>query len=393
MALNFEEPIWIECEINSVSSSRGNLYLDLIEEDESNNVIAKASGTIWYRQFLFIKKKLKDLTDSILSDGVKVKVKAQVEFHERYGYSLNITDIDPAYTFGQFELNRQKIIDELKKKNLIEQNSRLPFPTVIQKIAVISSETAAGYQDFLEQLSDNPYGYDFEIHLFQAAMQGQKTESEVVNALINAQKSSFDLIAIIRGGGSKLDLASFDNLKIATTIANAQTPVITGIGHDIDNTVTDIVAKKILRTPTAVADFIIEHNMNFESQILQLHEYIKQATQYHLANYERSLNHIEDQLKFVPKSRVQLLQQELDAIHKNIFSHARNILEKRNLAIDNFTNVVRIMEPKNILKRGFVLISKDGKYLKRSSDVKATDKLQLEFYDDNILVQKVKNEK
>ena len=249
LALNFEEPIWVECEINQVSNSRGNLYLDLIEKSEDNDqIVAKSAATLWYRQFLFIKKKLDKLTDSILSEGVKVKLKVNIEFSERYGMSLNIIDIDPAFTFGQFELNRQKVIEQLRSKGLLDRNGQHKLPTVIKRVAVISSETAAGYQDFVNQILENAYDYHFDIDLFPAAMQGQKTEREVVDALRSAQEGNYDIIAIIRGGGSKLDLAAFDNYNIAFEIANCDIPVFTGIGHDIDQTVCDIVSNQFERT-------------------------------------------------------------------------------------------------------------------------------------------------
>lgn len=390
IALNFEEPIWIECEINQVSNSRGNLYIQLIQEDENGqDVIAKASGTIWYRQFLFIKKKLNDLTDAILTAGVKVKIKAQVDFNERYGFSLNILDIDPAYTFGQFEITRQKIIEKLKAKNLIDKNAGVPVPTVIQKIAVISSETAAGYQDFMSQLSENMYGYDFEISLYQAAMQGQKTEREVVAALQEAKKNNYDVICIIRGGGSKLDLAAFDNYNIAFEIAASPIPVLTGIGHDIDETVTDIVANQVLKTPTAVADFIIEHNSQFEGELLGLMQLIEQEVQYKLASYEQALQLMEEKIKTAPKARLQLLEHELFTIHSNLFNTGHLRIKEHDVALDNITNILKMLEPKNILKRGFVLVKEKGKYKTRANQINKTQNdLVLEFYDEDIIVKK-----
>jgi len=191
LALNFEEPFWVECEINSVSNSRGNVYLNLIEKaEDSEEVIASNSAQIWYRKFLFIKKKLGPLVDSILQSGIKVKLKVNVSYSERYGMSLVIEDIDPAYTFGQFEMTRQKTIESLRKKKLMDKNAALPLPEILQRIAVISSASAAGYQDFMEQLKENPYGYRFKVDLFQSAMQGTKTEKDVVAALRQAKKKN-----------------------------------------------------------------------------------------------------------------------------------------------------------------------------------------------------------
>jgi len=390
LALNFEEPIWIECELNSVSNSRGNLYLDLIEKDEtSDDVIAKASATIWYRQFLFIKKKLKDLTDSILSPGVKVKLKGHIVFSERYGLSFNVIDIDPAFTFGQFEMNRQKIIDKLKSKELLEVNSTVEMPTVIQNIAVISSATAAGYQDFVSQLSENAYGYDFNINLYPAAMQGQKTEREVVAAMQAAKQDDNHIIAIIRGGGSKLDLSGFDNYNIAFEIATSPLPVLTGIGHDIDMSVSDIVANTVLKTPTAVADYIIDHNSHFEGEVLLMMQQIEHETQQILDLKHQEILLMQEKLSSIPALIVQQYRHDLDSAYDHILTQAEYTLKDHNRTLDNYTQILEMTLPENVLKRGFAMVKKDNKYIGKLKDIKKSDKdLTIEFYDGEIQVSK-----
>ena len=390
LALNFEEPIWIECELNSVSNARGNLYLDLIEKDESSDdIIAKASATIWYRQFLFIKKKLNELTDSILSPGVKVKLKGNIVFSERYGLSFNIIDIDPAFTFGQFEMNRQKIIDKLKSKELIDLNATVPMPSVIQNIAVISSETAAGYQDFVSQLSENAYGYDFNINLYAAAMQGQKTEREVVDAIRSAKEDDNHIIAIIRGGGSKLDLSAFDNYNIAFEIATSPLPVLTGIGHDIDMTVSDIVANEVLKTPTAVADYIIDHNSHFEGEILLLMQHIENETQQILDLKHQEILLMQEKLKSVPSLIVQQYYHDLETAHDQLIYQAQQHIRDRNKTLENYLQILELTKPQNVLKRGFALVKSEKKYISKQKDITKTDKeLTIEFHDGKIQVLK-----
>ncbi len=390
LALNFEEPIWVECELNSVSNSRGNLYLDLIEKDESSDdVVAKASATIWYRQFLFIKKKLKELTDSILSPGVKVKLKGNIVFSERYGLSFNVIDIDPAFTFGQFEMNRQKVIDKLKSKDLIEVNASVPLPSVIQNIAVISSATAAGYQDFVSQLSENAYGYDFNIKLYAAAMQGQKTEREVVAAIQAAKKDDNHIIAIIRGGGSKLDLSGFDNYNIAFEIATSPLPVLTGIGHDIDMTVSDIVSHTVLKTPTAVADYIIDHNSQFEGEILLMMQQIEHETQQILELKNQELMLMQEKLSSIPSLIVQQYRHDLNTAYDNILSQAEYMIKDHNRTLDNYTQMLEMTKPKNVMKRGFAMVKNDKAYVGKIKDIKKSDKdLTIEFYDGEIQVTK-----
>lgn len=384
LALNFEEPIWVECEINQVSNSRGNLYLDLIEKSEDNDmIVAKSAATIWYRQYLFIKKKLNKLTDSILTEGVKVKLKVTIEFSERYGMSLNILDIDPAFTYGQFELNRQKIIEQLRAKNLLNKNSQHELPIVIQKIAVISSETAAGYQDFVNQILENPYNYNFDIDLFQAAMQGQKTEREVVDAIRAAQEDEYDVIVIIRGGGSKLDLAGFDNYNIAHEIANCNIPVLTGIGHDIDQTVSDIVSNQVLKTPTAVANFILDHNTRFESEIIYLLQLISQRTASILDDKKSDLARADEQLKSIPALILNSKKLSIEKLENDIFSKVYETVKSKVQSVQSIENILQVLEPKNVMKRGFSLVKQNGKYISRKTEFKK-EKISIEFYDGSV---------
>ncbi|MBT8229812.1 MAG: exodeoxyribonuclease VII large subunit [Bacteroidia bacterium] len=383
LALNFDEPFWVECEINQVSDSRGNMYLELIEKDEhSDQIIAKSAGTIWYRQNSFIKKKLGDLYSSILVEGVKVKIKTQLEFNERYGLSLNILDVDASFTLGQFELNRQKILNKLKDKNLLELNGLLDIPTVIRRIAVISSASAAGYQDFKNHLESNSAGYAFITTLFPAAMQGQKTEREVVAAIRDIDPDDYDIIAIIRGGGSKLDLSSFDNYNIAVEIARCPIPVFTGIGHDIDMTVTDIVSCMVLKTPTAVADYILEQNMSFEAEILMMYQQIEQTAKSRLREAGHHLNIIQNILNTGPRHRIELLVNQIDSLHETLFNSARQKISNIEKDLINIEKVTAILDPKKILQRGFVLVKQNNKYITRKSGLERNNpEIQLEFYD------------
>jgi len=386
LALNFEEPIWVECEINQVSNSRGNIYLELIEKSEdTDQIVAKSAGTLWYRQFLFVKKKLNKLTDSILAEGVKVKLKVNIEFSERYGMSLNVIDIDPAFTFGQFELNRQKVIEQLRSKDLLGKNGELELPSVIQKIAVISSETAAGYQDFVNQIHENNYGYAFDIDLFPAAMQGQKTEREVVDALRAAQESEYDIIAIIRGGGSKLDLAAFDNYNITFEIANSKLPVFTGIGHDIDQTVSDIVSNQVLKTPTAVANFIIDHNSNFESEINYILQLITSKVAANLDDKRSEIARIEEKLKSYPSLILNSRRLKIEKLESDIKIKISETLKSKVQSLTNIEKIISVLEPKNIMKRGFSLIKQNGSYVSRKEDLEKSKKsISIEFYDGSI---------
>ncbi|NNE26243.1 MAG: exodeoxyribonuclease VII large subunit, partial [Saprospiraceae bacterium] len=383
LALNFEDPFWVSCEINQASQSRSNMYLELIEKaEDSDEILAKNSATIWYRQMSFIRKKLGDLTDSILTDGVKVKLKVNVEYSERYGLSLNILDVDASFTLGQFELNRQKVIQKLKNKGLLDVNKSLPLPAVIQKVAVISSSTAAGYQDFIQHLNDNPYGYDYQCKLFPAAMQGQNTEREVVAALRSIDTDQFHAVCIIRGGGSKLDLSAFDNYNIAFEIANYPLPVFTGIGHDIDMTVTDIVAYNILKTPTAVADFFIEHNLRFESDVINMQQIIEQTAQNMLINTRMELQQITQAIRTIPSVLIRTKYLALEHAESASLNSTQSIIQRRHTQLEHVQSTLELLNPTNVLQRGFALVKQDKNYIGRLSDLKSgMDHLNIEFHD------------
>ena len=383
LALNFEDPFWVSCEINQVSQSRSNMYLELIEKaDDSDEIVAKNAATLWYRQFSFIKKKLGELTDSILTDGVKVKLKVSVEYSERYGLSLNILDIDASFTLGQFELNRQKIIQKLKTKNLLDINKSLPLPSVIQKVAVISSSTAAGYQDFIQHLTHNPYGYAFSCKLFPAAMQGQNTEREVVAALRSIDTDYYDVVCIIRGGGSKLDLSAFDNYNIAFEIANYPLPVFTGIGHDIDMTVTDIVSHEILKTPTAVADFVLDHNLRYESDIINMQQIIEQTALSALQETRISLNQITNAIQTIPSVLIKTRYMELDRAQETSHDLAQRLLKRTDTSLEHIKTTLDLLDPGKVLQRGYTLVKQANKYIGKISELKKSeDLLEIEFQD------------
>jgi len=388
LALNFEEPFWVECEINSVSNSRGNIYLNLIEKAEnSEEVVASNSAQIWYRQFLFIKKKLGGLEDSILQSGIKVKLKVNLSYSERYGLSLVVEDIDPAYTFGQFELNRQKTIEAIKKKGLMDKNAGRELPTLIKRIAVISSATAAGYQDFVRQLEDNSYGYTFDIQLFQAAMQGTKTETDVVNALTSAQKQKFDLITIIRGGGSKLDLSAFDNYNIAFGIAQSAQPVVTGIGHDIDLSVADMVAHTVLKTPTAVADWIVEHNSHFESNLIEIEHNLQLLISDRILIERDRLAEVSEALSRIPLLTLLQQNEKLARAKQDLDGLSQRAISEMDIKLNSAQNLITALSPDRVLARGYVMVRQGDKLRSSKADIQATPKsLELLFKDGTLKV-------
>ena len=264
----FTAPVWVVAEISEFKVNRnGHCYLVLIEKEETGDaIVAQAKATIWSYTFRMLRPYFESTTGQPLTEGIKVLVSVSVEFHELYGYSLNIRDIDPTYTLGDMARRRREIISRLKSEGVADMNKELTLPQVPQKIAVISSPTAAGYEDFIGQLTNNQAKYHFYVRLFPAIMQGNQAESSIIEALeqIYRFETFFDVVVIIRGGGSQADLSCFDNYNLAYFITQFPLPVITGIGHEKDDSIVDLVAHTRLKTPTAVAEFLISGVARFD---------------------------------------------------------------------------------------------------------------------------------
>lgn len=387
-ALNFAEPIWINCEISQIKEVRGNYYLELVEQNDNEEVIAQASAVIWYKSFLFIKAKLGELLPSILSIGTHIKLKARVEFNERYGYKINIEDVDPTYTIGQLELNRIKLIERLKGEGLWQINRSLNLPTVIQRIGVISSSNAAGYIDFVEQLKSNAYGYQFQITLFEAAMQGQNTERETCSALdlIFERKDLFDAIFIIRGGGSKIDLSYFDNFNIAAKIAKSPLCVIAGIGHEIDLSVTDMVSKLSLKTPTACASMVIDQMVFYESQIQEYLSKVETITNLTIERQSNTLQYTMDVLKTKPQEIISNAIIECSNIENEVKTHSDYIFKLEGLKCDHIIDLILSHDPIFVLKKGYSLVRQNGLVVSRKSKLEEGVSLEIEFQDGKVIL-------
>lgn len=391
VALNFSEPIWVNAEISSVKEVRGNVYLDLVYHDEkTNDINAQISAGIWYKSYLFLKNKLGALLPSLLKEGTHVLIKVQVEFNERYGIKLIIEDIDPSFTIGQMEMNRQKILQKLQDEGLLHLNKLTELPIVIQRVAIISASTAAGYIDFINHLNQNVYGYQFKTTLFQAALQGQNTEREVCKAIddIHEQTKNFDCIVIIRGGGSKLDLAWFDNFNIGARIAKSSIPVITGIGHDIDSTVADTVAHLSIKTPTAVADHILNHNLEFESKISDTAHWICQMARRYVKQHELMLQQTTQMLGILPHEILKRNRFNIDFAQSQILTFAKNKIKGQKEYLAFVDKQIEIQHPKNILRKGYVIVRQDNKTIQRAQEINSALTMDLEFYDGEIKVAK-----
>ena len=420
---------WVRAEMSDVrvNSSSGHCYLEFIEKDEkSGQIIAKARATIWARTFQMLRPYFERETGQVFTSGLKVLVKVSVEFHEVYGYSLNVCDMDPSYTLGDLVKKRKEIIRRLQEEGIFDLNRELPFPVLPQRIAVITSPTAAGYEDFIRQLADNEYGLAFYIKLFPAVMQGEKTEESVIAALdrIFPHVNLFDVVVIIRGGGSTSELSCFDSYSLAANCAQFPLPVVTGIGHERDDTIVDSVAHTRLKTPTAVAAFLIER-MTREAALIQEFEQAvcEEATKNllrkktvlqtltvrlpvtvsgHIEQHRKQLNRVTAFMSTLPQW-ILLRSEKLNEIPPRlqraadamILNHSARIAEmpirllrayqtacsKRQQTLELNEQYIKMVSPEYVLKRGYTLTYMNNKIVKYAEELSAGDKITVKFTD------------
>lgn len=379
IALNFSDHIWVSCEISQINNSRGNYYLNLIQKEEGSDVLkAQASAAIWYKSYLFIKSKLGQLTTTILQEGQEVLLKVRVDFNEVYGMKLVIEDVDPTYTIGSMEIQRQKTLDYIQDNDLQERNKKLTLPSVIQRVAVISSERAAGYADFKKQIEHNDYGYDVILDLYSCAVQGNSMEREILAAFEEIEQSdiAYDIVVIIRGGGSRMDLAGFDKLNIAVAIAKAKVPVWTGIGHEVDDAVADIVAHTAFKTPTAVAAAIIDNNLQYEMQITEAYNQILRYVQKDLAYEELELKLAIERIDQLTESRIQAAEQTLLVLGMSMEERLLAKLKNEDKRVAFQEMFVDSQSPERLFRQGYVYVRRNGTVI-TMDEVNLEDKLEI----------------
>lgn len=373
IALNFPALLWVKCEIAQLQASRGHHYLTLVEkEGEEGEIIAQSNGIIWQRDYRRIRRRVGAKLDSILQEGMEVLVQVRVDYHERFGLSLSIHDLEGEYTLGKIAAQRAKNILALQKAGLLHKNKEQSLPLVLQRLAIISSSTAAGYQDYLQHLEDNAYGFQFKNKLFPAAMQGMNSSTEVCQQLklISKRKEKYDAVLIMRGGGAKVDLLAFDDLALNQMVAQCPLPVLVGIGHEVDETVLDLVAHQSLKTPTALADFLIHQNALFESSILELGEYIKQSAQQLVLDQSRSLQHCEQITRLQGQARIKSESRMLDFLEKNLPGFIQRRVKKAEEKLKNIEQKIKLLSPEECLKRGYSITLYQGKAIDENTKIK-----------------------
>jgi exodeoxyribonuclease VII large subunit len=333
----FPATVWVVAEISELKENRsGHCYLELIEKEE-NEIIARSRATIWSYTFRMLKPYFETTTGQLFTQGIKILVQVSVEYHPSFGLSLNIKDIDPVYTVGDLALQRKEIITRLQNEGVFGMNKELQLPMVPQNIAVISSKTAAGYQDFIHQLETNENGFKFYTHLFEANMQGSEAASSIITALehIFEYEDFFDAVVIIRGGGATADLSCFDNYDLALNITQFPLPVITGIGHEKDDTIIDMVAHTRLKTPTAVAEFFITGVEQFYEQILNLENEIVNRIRETVEIQQEKLEQFATVVDASVSSFIQEKNIQLNRVGNALFQKVNRYSINKNVAIMN----------------------------------------------------------
>ena len=377
VALNAQDALWVRCEIAQLNESRGHYFMELVEKEET--ITAKASAILWMRTYNKLLREHGRGIRKVLKEGMEVMLKLKIEFHEVYGMQYYVEDIDASFTLGKLALRKQSILEAFEKEGLLGKNTEVPLPVVLQKMAIISSENAAGYQDYLKQLEENVFGYQVDNQLFAAAMQGINVEEEILFQLkrIKRQKDKFDAVVIIRGGGAKLDLMAFDNEKISRVVANFPLPVLTGIGHDIDESILDRVAHTTLKTPTAVADFIINHNLFFENKIMQMGSELSFLAQEKIQEQIFVLQNVEQTLQWQTEIFLKDTLQQISLLENEMKQNAKSFFQKEERNISNLVAIFEVLDPEKTLKRGFSLTSVDGKIIKSIKDLDAKKEIEI----------------
>lgn len=416
---------WIVAEIAKIDSDKiGHYWIELVEKKD-DEVIARCDAVIWKGNTetvsnFFLK------TGIQLQKGIKILFLGKATFHEKYGFRLSILQIDPSFTIGEMALKKKEVIERLSCEGLIDKNRALPIPLVIQKIAIISSESAAGYEDFLKILNENRYGFKFYTRLFDAFVQGEFAVSSLIDALRRCvfEIKNFDVVVIIRGGGSTVDLQCFDDYELAKTIAIMPIPVLTGIGHTRDETVADYVACRSFKTPSELAKFMIDKALDYESRVEHLRKMIFHRVESIIKLEEARTQNIKDKLINSVQSSVKRLHIKIDLslndLHKktdirlktedirlnnlrsktelrvsehltngkfrlrscreNLRVKLQNSLMIKNMQISSLTEKLHLLSPENILKRGYSITYLNGKVLKNSKDVAVGQSILIQLY-------------
>ena len=377
---------WVTAEIGELkeNSFSHHCYLELIEKNTlTNQITAKSRAVIWAKNYPFVKHFFESHTNTEFATGIKVLVKVNVDFHELYGFSLTITEINPSYTLGEMHLRKMQIINQLEEEGILEMNKELPLPMLLSRIAVISSPSAAGYGDFINHLNESPWGNRFAIKLFPAIMQGEKTEASIIAALdrIHRHIEMFDAVVIIRGGGATSDLNAFDSYPLAANCAQYPLPILTGIGHERDESIVDMVAHTRLKTPTAVAGFLVDRFADCAGLLDELAQNISSTVQTCVNINEQNIRLMSIRLSGSAATLITNRKHHIAQATMQLKNAVSRHIEQQSFTIKDIELFFKMISPNYILKKGYALIVKEGKVVEKASQLKAKEPVELQFTD------------
>ena len=402
---------WLEAELSEARlAQNGHFYVEFVQKDASGrSFLARARATVWARTYNMIAPLFERATGERLRAGMKVRVLVTVAFHELYGYSLNVVNIDPSFTLGDLAQRRREILAQLEADGILEDNRQLPLPALLKRIAVVSSAGAAGYGDFCNQLANNDYGLCFHVQLFPAVMQGANVEESVLAALaaIADEAERWDCVVVIRGGGATSDLADFDSYPLAAAVAQMPLPVLVGIGHERDETVLDFVAHTRVKTPTAAAAFIIDHGAqqlalldelqgritqgvamrveNLRLQLARLGLSFVQSAKFKVQSSKLKLEGLEQRFVQGSKFKVQSSKLKLESLEQRFGQSSKLKVHSSKLKLENLQARLAALDPVLQLQRGYTLtFTADGRLVHSAADVQRGDRLTTRFADGSV---------
>ena len=370
---------WVEAELSECREHGGHCYMELIEKDErSATPVARASAKCWRQTWVMVKPYFERTTGQQLRAGMKVLLRVYAQFHEAYGFSWIVSDIDPTYTLGDMARKRQEIIRQLKEEGVFDLQRELRIPTFAKRIAVISAEHAAGYGDFCRQLEDNDYGFKFDVTLFPAIMQGEQVEASVVDALneIYQRISDFDVVCILRGGGATADLSGFDTLALAENVAQFPLPIITGIGHERDESILDMISNTRVKTPTAAAALLTDNLLRVLERLDDAGQRLSYAVNQRINSQKArmatlttliptlALRMVSDQ-----RHRIETTKSRLPIAIERRLTNQKHLLESLSLKLQGF-------DPQLLLSRGYSITLKDGRAVRDPQQLKPGDEIE-----------------
>ena len=379
---------WVRAELSEVREAyNGHCYIELVQKAERGNaLVAKARGTIWASIYNMLRPYFENATGQHFAAGINVLMQVTVDYHEQYGLSLTVHDIDPTYTLGDMARRRREILQQLEAEGVLTLNKELHMPLLPQRIAVISAAGAAGYGDFCDQLMNNPYGFAFYPRLFTAVMQGDKVESSIIAALdtIAAERDHWDVVVIIRGGGATSDLSGFDTYPLAANCAQFPLPIITGIGHERDDTVLDTVAHTRVKTPTAAAEYLIGALADAAAHHEALVHRLTMGLTQRLHREEQRLQQLATRLPAGFAIMQARQQHRMAQIESTLHTALQHTLIKQQHRLELLEKAVESASPSHILKRGYTITRCNGKVVTSASKVPQGAILTTEWADGTV---------